>query len=493
MHKLLAIDDEPGILKSLERTFRDHYQVLTAKSATEGLRLVQENHPDVIILDLFLPDLPGLQVFGRIREIDSRIPVIFLTGAGSTDSAIEAMKLGAFDYQLKPWDDDELQGLVARAVEISRLSRVPATLPDEPPSPGPSDVFVGRCPGMLDVYKQVGRVASRDLTVLILGESGSGKEMVARAIYQHSARATGAFLAINCAAITETLLESELFGHEKGAFTGADRKKIGKFEQCSGGTLFLDEIGEMTPLTQTKLLRVLQEQRFERVGGNETIQTNVRIIAATNRDLEAAVNAGTFRRDLYYRLNVFTIQLPPLRDRGDDIVRLSEHFVRQFGRELQKDVQRIAPDAIELLRAHAWPGNVRELQSVIKQALIKATGPVLVPDFLPESIRSPLKPAGGGGEEAGPAPDWNRFVTDQLAGGSKDLYGKSLELMEHYLITRVLKHTDGKQLQAAAILGITRGSLRNKIRTLGITIKSRVGTEDDEEEPATGGEPKAEG
>ena len=235
---------------------------------------------------------------------------------------------------------------------------------------------------MQEVYKAIGRVAPQDVTVLILGESGTGKELVARAIYQHSRRAAGPFLAINCAAIPETLLESELFGHEKGAFTGADRRRIGKFEQCHGGTLFLDEIGDMTPLTQTKVLRVLQEQQFERVGGNETIQTDVRVIAATNRDLEQLIAAGQFRSDLYYRLNVFTIRLPPLRERDDDLPLLVMHFLRRFSRELGKDTYGIAPEALDVLRRHPWPGNVRELQSVLKQALLQATGPILAPESL---------------------------------------------------------------------------------------------------------------
>ena len=273
--------------------------------------------------------------------------------------------------------------------------RVPAVIPEGGEAKEDADALLGRCPAMQEVYKAIGRVAPQDVTVLILGESGTGKELVARAIYHYSSRAKGPFLAINCAAIPETLLESELFGHEKGAFTGADRKRIGKFEQCHGGTLFLDEIGDMTPLTQTKILRVLQEQEFERVGGNEPIKADVRVIAATNRDLEKMVAEGTFRGDLYYRLNVFTIKLPPLRERGDDLPLLAEHFVRRFGRELKKDVRGIAPEAMELLRRYPWPGNVRELQSVIKQALLQATGPVLLPEFLPAAVRGQGKGAGG--------------------------------------------------------------------------------------------------
>ena len=297
------------------------------------------------------------------------------------------MQLGAYEYLLKPLELDQLLDLADRAFEISRLMKTPAVISEGPADTDSSDALVGRCPAMQAVYKSIGRVASQDVTVLILGESGTGKELVARAIYQYSRRAKAAFLAINCAAIPESLLESELFGHEKGAFTGADRKRIGKFEQCNGGTLFLDEIGDMSALTQTKILRVLQGQEFERIGGNEPIKSDVRVITATNRDLEKMVGEGTFRGDLYYRLNVFTIRLPALRERGEDIPLLAEHFVKRFARDLRKNVQTIADESLELLKRYSWPGNVREFQSVIKQALLQATGPVLLPEFLPESIR----------------------------------------------------------------------------------------------------------
>jgi two-component system nitrogen regulation response regulator GlnG len=334
---------------------------------------------------------------------------------------------------------------------------------------------------MQDVYKAIGRVAPQDLTVLILGESGTGKELVARAIYRHSRRADKPFLAINCAAIPEQLLESELFGHEKGAFTGADRKRIGKFEQYSGGTLFLDEIGDMSALTQTKILRVLQEQRFERVGGNETVRADVRVVAATNKDLKALAAAGRFRDDLYYRLGVYTIPLPPLRERGDDLTLLVEHFVRRFSRELGKEVRQTAPEAMQLLRSYPWPGNLRELQSVLKQALLHATGSVLLPDFLPASIRTPEERAGSP-EPAAEAqlPDLERFVSGRLQAGSQDVYAEALAVVERQLLTQVLGHTGGNQVQAARILGITRNSLRFKLRALGITVERSVGSSDDQ-------------
>ncbi len=479
MPTLLVIDDEASILHAFRRAFKDpNLTLLTAGTAAEGLEAVAGAKPDVVILDLKLPDQSGLEAFRAIRRLDARIPVIFITGHGTTDTAIEAMKLGAYDYLLKPLELPQLRDMVGRALEISRLMHIPAVLADDAPIPERSDVLVGRCPAMQDVYKAIGRVASQDVTVLILGESGTGKELVARALYQHSKRATGPFLAINCAAIPETLLESELFGHEKGAFTGAERKRIGKFEQCSGGTLFLDEIGDISPLTQSKLLRVLQEQRFERVGGNETIQTDVRVIAATNCELDELVAAGRFRQDLYYRLNVFGIRLPPLRERPEDLPLLVEHFVRRFSRELSKDVQQTAPESLALLARYPWPGNVRELQSVLKQALLRATGRVLVPDFLPEVVRA--EPGTGDPPPSpGAAPEWDRFVTERLQAGAQDLYAEALALMERQLLTSVLRHTAGNQVQAAKILGITRGSLRTKIRALGIKIERSVWSDDD--------------
>jgi len=478
MPSLLVIDDEPAILHAFRRSFRQpDVQVLTATSAAEGLAMLAQHHPEVVLLDLALPDQSGLDVLRRIQQRDARIPVIFITGHGTTETAIEAMKLGAFDYLLKPLELAQLRELVTRAFEISRLMRVPAVTEDEP-TQEPADVLVGRCPAMQEVYKAIGRVAPQEVTVLILGETGTGKELVARAIYQHSRRAAGPFLAINCAAIPETLLESELFGHEKGAFTGAERKRIGKFEQCSGGTLFLDEIGDMTPLTQTKLLRVLQAQQFERVGGNETIQTNVRVIAATNCDLDQLVATGQFRSDLYYRLSVFPLTLPPLRERGDDLPLLVDHLLKRLSPELGKEVQEVALETLDVLRQYPWPGNVRELQSLLKQALLQATGPVLLPDFLPAALRTPQDIPAPAPDV--PLPDWERFLTDRLHAGSTELYAEALDVMERQVLTHVLRHTRGNQLQAAQILGITRNSLRHKLRALGLTIARAVCTADDQ-------------
>jgi two-component system nitrogen regulation response regulator GlnG len=385
---LLLIDDELVIHDFIQTAVQElGYHLLSARSAKEGLALFSNERPDVVVMDVGLPDLSGLETFRQLYQIDGKVPVIFITGAGTTSTAIEAMSLGAFEYVLKPLEFRSLTELIARAMEVARLMQMPALIAEPGVEPEAADCLVGRGPGMHVVYKSIGRVAPQDVTVLILGESGTGKELVARAIYQHSRRKDGPFLAINCSAIPEPLLESELFGHEQGAFTGADKKRVGKFEQCNGGTLFLDEVGDMTPLTQTKILRLVQEQRFERVGGNETIQTNVRLIAATNRNLEKLVAEGKFRQDLFYRLSVFAIQLPPLRERPEDLPTLVSYFLRRYAKEMDKNVSGLASATLDLLKQHAWPGNIRELQSVIQHAILVASGSVIVPEFLPDSLR----------------------------------------------------------------------------------------------------------
>jgi two-component system response regulator AtoC len=480
MPALLIVDDEASIRLAFRRAFRgDDLDVREASTAAEALAAVAAEVPDVIVLDVHLPDATGLDTFRRLRAADARVPIVLVTGHGTTDLAIEAMKEGAYDYLLKPLELAVLRVLIDRAVQSAQLMRKPAAVPGLAPAPAAGgDLLLGKCPAMQEVYKAVGRVARQDVTVLILGESGTGKELVARAVYQHSNRAGKPFLAINCAAIPEALLESELFGHERGAFTGAERRRIGKFEQCHGGTIFLDEVGEMSPLTQAKILRLIQEQQFERVGGTETVRTDVRLIAATNADLERMTDDGRFRRDLFFRLNVFTIALPPLRDRGDDVGLLVEHFLRQFGRELGKPVAEVAPEAAAALRAYAWPGNVRELQSVLKQSVLRMSGSALLPDFLPANVQRP-----DGRPTAPPAAfDWDAFVNDRIGAASENLYAEAVERMEREVLVRVLQHTEGNQLRAAKILGITRGSLRNKIRTLGITIGRAVWSDDDQGE-----------
>jgi two-component system nitrogen regulation response regulator GlnG len=459
----------------IENAFRNHpdVQVVAAAAAKQGMERLKTTPADVVLLDVMLPDISGLDAYRQIQQIDPKLPVVFITVGGTSDTAIEAMKLGAYDYLLKPLDLQRVRELVGQALEMRRMMHIPVNLHSHGDVPVNGESLVGRTPEMQDVYKAVGRVASQNVTVLIRGESGTGKELVARAIYHHSSRAKGPFLAVNCAALTETLLESELFGHEKGSFTGATSQRVGKFEQCSGGTLFLDEVGDMSPLMQSKVLRVLQDQQFERVGGTQTIQTDVRIITATNRDLEDMVSKGRFREDLYYRLNGFTIKIPPLRERKQDILLLLEWFLARFRKELGKDVHGFSPDALEILLNYSWPGNVRQLQSVLKQAIVQATGPVLLVDFLPVELQSP-EIAAGEPDDPQERCDLSALIEDRLRAGSNNLYSEALEAMERTLIATVLQNTQGNQSKAAEILGITRGSLRNKIRQLGICIDHRI-------------------
>ena len=327
--QLLVVDDEPAVLDLFQHVFASQgYEVLSVSTGQAAMELLSRTRPAVAVVDLVLPDGPGLVLAQQMLQTDPHLPVVMITAGNRSSTAIAAMKLGMFDYLTKPLNVGEIKQVVARAIEVRRLARECAGVRVEDLSDSDAEWMIGRSPGMQSVYKAIGRVASRNVTVLIRGESGTGKELVARALFQFGNRSSGPFMAINCAAIPESLLESELFGHEKGAFTGADRQRIGRFEQCNSGTLFLDEVGDMSPTLQSKLLRVLQQQQVERIGGNQTIQTDVRLIAATNRDLERMVADGLFRSDLYYRLNGFSIELPPLRDRGTDIQMLVDSMPR---------------------------------------------------------------------------------------------------------------------------------------------------------------------
>jgi DNA-binding NtrC family response regulator len=481
MAQVLLIDDDPVVVpEQVRRAFPGpRYRVVVADNGAEGINRVRVEQPDVILLDLRLPDQTGLEVYAQLRKIDARIPVIFITLAKAADAAIEAMRQGAYDYLFKPLDLRQLQRVVGEALDVAKRMREPAVLAETAPDQDVDGAIVGSCTAMLEVYKAIGRVADQNVPVLITGESGTGKEMVARAIYQHGPRAKAPFLALNCAAIPEQLLESELFGHEKGAFTGADRRRIGKFEQVSGGTLFLDEIGDMPLALQAKILRLLQEQAFERVGGNETIRTDVRLIAATHRDLTAWSAAGHFRSDLYYRLGVFTINLPPLRERGDDLPVLVQHYLRRFSRELGREVREVAPEALERLRNYPWPGNIRELQSILKQALLQASGPVLLLAFLPELTSSTAEsaPAAPSGADVG----LEAFIRQRLGPDATDLYAETHGQVDRLLLPLVLEYTRGSQHQAARLLGIARQTLRQKLQALGLHVTRSVEAGDDDQ------------
>jgi DNA-binding NtrC family response regulator len=485
MARLMIIDDDRSILHLIGVWMKEEsHEVVTAATPEAGLDQIGRESPDVLLLDIMLPGISGLDVFRRVQEIDRKLPVIFITAGADSDTAIDAMQLGAFDYVTKPLDKRLLQEVVRKAIRVREMMSVPVALPTgERDGAAPGELFIGRSPEMLEVFKAIGRVAKQQVTVLVRGESGTGKELVARALYQHSNRADGPFMEVNCAAIPENLLESELFGHEKGSFTGAEKRRIGKFEQCNGGTIFLDEVGDMAPIVQGKVLRLLQEQRFERVGGNETIQTNVRILAATNQPLEVMVEEGGFRSDLFYRLNGVTIYLPPLRERGDDILLLLQHFLNQAIADLQKpEIEGISPEALELLRNYAWPGNVRELQSVVRQAVLNATGTVIVPDFLPQEVRGVRFAPESGSQKSGLACDLPAFVERRLTESSTDLYAETLAEMERFLITRVLQETEGNQSRAAEVLGITRGKIRDRISTFRISLGTSVALDTDSDQ-----------
>ncbi|OWK43446.1 sigma-54-dependent transcriptional regulator [Fimbriiglobus ruber] len=494
MPTLLVIDDEPSVCYSFTRVFGgDDRRVITAGTVADGVRTFRAEKPEVVVLDLQLPDGSGLQAFEAIRAIAPKQPVIFITAHGTTTTAIEAMKQGAFDYLIKPVDFGRVTEILRRAFEAAYLMQVPAVLP----SLEPRDQIVGRAPAVQEMCKLVGRVAPQDVNVLILGESGVGKELVARAVYHHSRRAGRPFLAINCAALPEALIESELFGHEKGAFTGADRQRIGKFEQCADGTIFLDEIGDMPLAAQAKVLRLLQDQQFERVGGRETIQTRVRLIAATNQDLEKRISEGRFRADLFYRLRGLTVRVPPLRERIDDIAELAHHFLFLFNQELGLNVQGFDPDALAWLRDYSWPGNVRELQGVLREAMLRNTGTLILPESLPRNILSrqetPHSEATHADAAHPPAPadsagvGLDALIDDLIARGESDLHARVVAVAERTLFRRVLQLTGGHLGQTSERLGLNRSTLRYKLKDLKINVDRVVAGGSPEEVVGTSG------
>lgn len=477
MNKLLIVDDEPSIRYSIEQVFDGQdVEVLTADNAEDAVRIVASQSPDVVLLDIRLGNQDGLEVFYELRKHDPRCLVVFITGHGTSETAIEAMKRGAYDYLVKPLDANQITQVVHQACEISRLMRRPAIVEEsEHPSEKP-DLLIGSGAAMRAVCKQIGRVASQDVNVLILGESGTGKELVARVIYQHSRREDKPFLAINCAALPEALLESELFGHEKGAFTGADRRRIGKFEHADGGTLFLDEIGDMNPNTQAKMLRLLQEGTFERVGGNESLRANVRIISATNQNLETMIEQGKFRLDLYYRLRGVTVSLPPLRERREDIPELAHYFLFRFNRELGTNVISISEEAIQRLQEYAWPGNIREFQIAIREGLIRSAGSHFLPEFLPEEVlREPAAETPTLPDSHARESSWDilaQQMQSEISAGQAGVYRRALEHFDRILVTTALGQTGGNQAAAAELLGLSRPTLRAKIRGFQASTKA---------------------
>ncbi|MDO9070185.1 MAG: sigma-54 dependent transcriptional regulator, partial [Deltaproteobacteria bacterium] len=386
MGHILIVDDDAQLRQSFEKLLNaEGHTVKTASSGEAAISLVKAAVPDLVIMDVRMPGMSGLEAFRAIHEIEPKLPVIIMTAYSTTDTAIEATKLGAFEYVLKPPEIPDILALISQALEAGRFMRSRVEL-DVAPDTTAADAIIGKSKPMQEVYKAIGRVAPTDATVLIRGDSGTGKELVARAIYQHSLRSAKPFLIINCVAIPETLLESELFGYEKGAFTGAVNRRVGKFEQAHGGTVFLDEIGDMPFSIQAKILRLLQERSIERLGGREPIPVDVRIIAATNRDLEAALAQGRFREDLYYRLKVVTLWLPPLKERAQDITLLAEYFLARFAKEMSLGNPGTTAEAKLLLQNYPWPGNVRELANAMQKALIFSRGYPIHPEDVSRAI-----------------------------------------------------------------------------------------------------------
>jgi len=481
MSKLLLIDDDKDVHYAFQRSFDlPEIELTTASSGEEALRVIPKLKPDLVLLDNRMgAGLTGLETLRRIRQFDSKLLVILMTAYGTTQTAIGAMKLGAYDYLLKPFDVPKLKEVVLNALKAAREMREGARYNFEPggrPLLQPEDLeseIVGQSEPMREVFKLIGQFASTDTTVLITGESGTGKELVAKAIWQHSDRHKGPFVAVNCAAIPEQLLESELFGHERGAFTGAVNQRGGKFEQCQGGVIFLDEIGDMTPATQTKILRVLQSRKFERVGGNTSIDADVRVIAATNKVLEQAVAAGQFREDLFYRLHGVRIHMPPLRERKDDIPLLVKYFLHKLTVEQSAQPKSIASSAMRALERFHWPGNVRELESLLRRVCVVAQGDVvLLKDLSPEITgegpsASPVLSAQAITGEGGVS-ELVALARQLFQWARRDPKMKVIPAIERELVIQALKETDGNQVHAARLLGITRATLRKRVEKFGI-------------------------
>ncbi len=488
-HSLLIIDDEKDVLYSFKRVLeKENYELHLAKSAAEGLALFRDKNPDLVLADVRMTGMDGIETLREIRRLDPKALVIIMTAYASTQTAIEAMKAGAYDYVLKPFEIQKVKQLIRDAIRSSESMKSVVSYQPLLSKEDYAQGIIGKSEAMQAVYKEIGRVAARNIPILITGETGTGKELVARAIYHHSDRHERRFLAINCGAIPELLLESELFGHERGAFTGAHARKIGKFEVADGGTLFLDEIGELSVSTQTKLLRVIQEKEFERIGGSSPIRVNVRIIAATNRDLREMIKNKQFREDLFYRLNVVNIHLPPLRERKEDLPLLVEYFIERFGADLGGKVT-IAKEALESLDAYDWPGNVRELENVLKNSLVRVKGQVLLPDDLQlgekaSRGRAAASRAGISASSSESAPEERGLdalmlpVFDEVrrlrqAGDKEDAF----DLIERCLIRDALVHVQGNQAQAAKLLGITRSTLRKRMVKYGIQLKTNIEAE----------------
>jgi nitrogen regulation protein NR(I) len=463
---ILLVEDDAAIVTTLSRVLAgEGYKVMVETNGVAGLKHAKDDPCDVVITDLKLPGgLDGLELVRQLHAERPRLPILMMTAHGTTETAIEAMQSGAYDYLLKPFEMPELLGLVEQAVAASRLMSEPVQIGQAGTPSG--NAIIGNSRGMQNIYKEIGRIAAKPVSVLIRGETGTGKELIARAIYQHSDRANAPFVAINCAAIPETLLESELFGHERGAFTGAESRRIGRFEQADKGTIFLDEIGDMTPGTQVKLMRVLQERTLQRLGGKETIPVDVRVICATHRDLETAIRQNQFREDLFYRISVFVLNLPPLRERKEDIADLVNFFLQKYAAEFNVKNPAIHAAAIEFLQAQSWPGNVRELENVTRKVLLIAQGYTISLEHVRSALAKINQPATSGEKSLQGYAD--ELLAAAQRGELSDVHARLHEAAERILLGRAIELAQGNQAKAARWLGISRLTLREKLVQFGL-------------------------
>jgi len=456
MNKILVVDDEKGVCHSFKKILgRQGYEVVTANDGLEGIEMAGKEQPDLIVMDVSMPRLDGLETLQRLKSLHPDITVIMMTAHSTSDRAITAMKFGAYDYLTKPFDNAQMIQLIEKAIMDRNIS-TPVTFDGTDEDTG--DRIVGRSPAMLEIFKKIGQVAESDVTVLLQGDTGTGKELIARAIYHHSKRVNKPFLPVNCAAMPESLLESELFGHEKGAFTGADNRKIGKFEQCNTGTMFLDEIGDMPLPIQAKWLRVLQDGSFQRLGGNKLIKTDVRIIAATNQGLEQLRESGQFRDDLYWRLNTVSINIPPLRERKEDVESLVNYFIKKFSREYNKSIKGASSDLFDAFINYSWPGNVRELQGIVQRGIVICQKDILSLEDC-DWMSHAVGPEGSHNIEQ----LLNSAAEEFIQKGGENIHKKAVARFEQLLIRKALALTNNNQVLAAKMLGISRNTLRSRI------------------------------
>jgi len=477
MARILVVDDDAGIRRAFASLLRGcGHELLTAESGEVGIEVAAREQPDLILLDVRLPGMSGLDTFRTLKNTHSEAPVIMMTGSGTMDLAIEASRMGAYEYMLKPFEPGAMLGLIEQTLAARRGAEGQVA----PAEAGPheSDLIIGRSVPMQELYRAIGRVAATDTTVLIRGESGTGKELVARAILNHSRRAAKPMIVVNCAAIAENLLESELFGHERGAFTGAVARHEGYFERAAGGTLLLDEIGEVPLGLQAKVLRVLQEKTFERIGGAETLRADVRILAATNRDLEKGMAEGRFREDLYHRLDGVTIRVPPLRDRREDIPALVRAFLDRCAQDMEVPRPAISEAAMAMLCEHDWPGNVRQLENCLRRAVLFGRGFSIQREDLQEALRQSAEPARAGEQASLEALIREVAIRHLDASAGPGCHLRLLDLTEREILAEALRRANGNQTRAAEILGIPRPTLHARLQRHRLRASTVVGDGD---------------